>query len=167
MRTTDIMLDLETMGTGSNAAILAIGAVHFDYVSGVMGDEFYQRVNLDSCIQLGLTVDADTILWWLRQDDGARLEICRPAGPIKTVLEVFKSWMGDGKIIWGNGANFDNVILANAYESAGINRPWSPFSDRCYRTIKNLHPHIRIVKDGIAHNALDDAVNQARHLMEI
>ncbi len=36
-KTFDIMLDLETMGTGPNAAIVAIGAVAFDLQAGTIG----------------------------------------------------------------------------------------------------------------------------------
>ena len=38
-----VMLDLETMGNGSNAAITAIGAVEFDTETNLIGDKFYFR----------------------------------------------------------------------------------------------------------------------------
>ena len=41
----DIMLDLETMGTGPNAAIVAIGAVAFDLQAGTIGDHWYRWVD--------------------------------------------------------------------------------------------------------------------------
>jgi len=47
----DVMLDLETMGNGSSAAIIAIGAVEFDMVEGTLGNEFYSVVDLDSSVQ--------------------------------------------------------------------------------------------------------------------
>ena len=36
-----LMVDLETLSTRPDAAIIAIGAVYFDKVTGETGDEFY------------------------------------------------------------------------------------------------------------------------------
>ena len=47
-----LMLDLETMGTKSNSAIISIGAVEFDILTGKTGREFYRNVSLQSCISL-------------------------------------------------------------------------------------------------------------------
>ena len=44
----DVMLDLETMGTQPDAAIVAIGAVEFDLEAAQLGRRFYQPVTLDS-----------------------------------------------------------------------------------------------------------------------
>ena len=69
--------------------------------------------------------------------------------------------------IWGNGAAFDNVILRTAYERLGLKAPWNFWDDRCFRTVKALHPEVEYVKSGAAHNALDDAKNQALYLMKV
>jgi DNA polymerase III epsilon subunit-like protein len=42
----DVMLDLETMGNGPRAAIVAIGAVEFDPDTGTVGERFYRAVDL-------------------------------------------------------------------------------------------------------------------------
>ena len=65
----DIMLDLETMGTGTQAAIVAIGAVEFDLEKGILGEEFYRTVDLSSSISCGGIIDADTVLWWMQQSE--------------------------------------------------------------------------------------------------
>ena len=66
--------------------------------------------------------------------------------------------------VWGNGATFDNVILSNAYKAAGMEQPWKFWDDRCYRTVKGLLPDIKIERLGTHHNAVYDAMSQARHL---
>lgn len=162
-----VMLDLETMGNGPSAAIVAIGAVRFG--DGVTGDEFYERVNLESSLAIGLKMDASTVLWWMQQSDAARAELYRRDGcPIELALEKFAAWLPplDAQV-WGNGASFDNVILNTAYRFAGKEGPWKFWNDRCYRTIKALHPHIKVEQRGTHHHALDDARSQARHLMQI
>ena len=70
-----IMLDLETMGTGPNAAITAIGAVKFDPDKGEIVETFYFKVNLESSVKQGGVIDASTVIWWLGQNEEARAEM--------------------------------------------------------------------------------------------
>ena len=69
--------------------------------------------------------------------------------------------------MWGNGAEFDNVILSQAYKNVEKEVPWQYYNNRCYRTVKNLFPHIEMERVGAHHNALDDAKSQAEHLLGI
>ncbi len=72
----NIMLDLETMGNGPDAAIIAVGACKFDTIAVL--DTYYCVVDLTSSLNAGLKVDGDTILWWLKQSDDARKAIHSP-----------------------------------------------------------------------------------------
>jgi len=161
------MLDLETLGTSPGSVIVAIGAVKFG--EGKIISEFYERVNAESCAKLGLKIDAATVMWWMGQNDEARKEITKPGGELADVLSDFYSWVFGPDVVemWGNGANFDNVLLSDAFAAAKIPRPWKYSNDRCYRTVKNLHPEVQMDRNGTHHNALDDARSQAMHLMEI
>jgi len=168
------MLDLETMGNRSSSAIIAIGAVKFDPKTKQITDRFYARVDLQSCLDAGLTVDGSTIMWWLQQSEEARSQFKGVLPPLKTALGGFTTWMQKqtrpdemGHTVWGNGATFDNVILTNAYNALGLARPWSYKGDRCYRTIRNLYPDVPCKDYGISHRADHDAEAQAIHLMEI
>jgi hypothetical protein len=174
-----VMLDLESLGTAPGSAIVAIGAVRFD-AEGIT-EEFYQRVDLESCIRAGLTMDASTVLWWMGQSDAARHEITLPGVHLAQALLDFRLFldntrnpelrpasMENGKIeVWGNGASFDNALLAAAYRAIGDAQPWSFTKDRCYRTMKATRPDIQIARAGVLHNALDDARSQALHLIAI
>lgn len=164
----DVMVDLETLGNGPNAAIIAIGAVKFDAATG-LGEEFYKIVDLESSVQSGGVIDAATVLWWMGQSDAARQALLRPGEPLATVLLAFSDWLGSDRCkIWGNGASFDNVIVASAYRRLYLPMPWKFWNDRCYRTVKAMNPHIPFVGvQGTAHNALDDAKSQAQHLIEM
>ena len=170
----DVMLDLETMGTSPRAAIIAIGAVAFDLETGELGDTFYSVVDLNSSIEAGGIVDASTILWWMGQSEAARLAILNPDSPggwlLRNALGRFNVWMGQFEYksvkLWGNGAGFDNVILRSAYEMTKTHVPWMHYNDRCYRTAKALLPTVRVEREGVHHNALDDAVYQAKVLIE-
>ena len=168
-----IMLDLETMGTGPNAAIVAIGAVEFELTKtgGQLGDSFYQCISLESAMATGGQVDASTVLWWLKQSDAARAMFTQPTADHNWALGHFSAWMaqrGETKNlrVWGNGASFDNVILASAYRRAGVPLPWNGFNDRCYRTVKSMHPAApALQRTGTHHNAMGDAISQANHLI--
>jgi len=168
MRDRHIMLDLETLDKRPSAVIVAIGAVLFDR-DGVHG-EFYAGVDIDSCLDLGMTVSGDTILWWLEQAQAAREALYAPAKTpchLHFVLEDFRVWAGTGSLVWGNGAAFDNVILEAAYRRTLRPPPWDFWNNRCYRTVRNAYPSVARHTPAIAHHALYDAHAQATHLIEI
>ena len=54
----DVMLDLETMGNGPHAAIIAIGAVKFDTQAQEIGEKFYTVIDLESAVAHGGVMDA-------------------------------------------------------------------------------------------------------------
>lgn len=170
----NVMVDLETMGTGPDAAIVAIGAVVFDPAShNIDGETFYRVVDLASSVRQGGVIDADTVMWWLQQGDQARSCLANENKvDIIEALMAFAAFLrhksnGAGVMVWGNGAGFDNVILALAFKRAGLSVPWPFWADRCYRTVAALCPEIKRESYGVAHNALDDAVAQALHLMKV
>lgn len=163
-----IMLDLETFGNSNNAAIVSIGAVKFTLTDIV--DEFQTGVHLGSSMAVGLTVDPDTIDWWMDLDRREALDALRALDKvdIASALIGFKEWAGDNiAAIWGNGSTFDNVILRSAYRQCGIEYPVRFWQDQCYRTMKYRCPQITIEREGTHHDALDDARCQAKHLQRI
>ena len=169
--TNHIMLDLETMGTGPDAAIIAIGAVAFTE-SGIT-DEFYGRVSLDSSVACGLTIDAKTVLWWLKQGDEARAEFAENSQDPNLGVQLvnFFNFAADSGAteLWGCGSGFDNTIIRTAFKKTGLPLPRSLTytADRCYRTMKAQFPEVKFEREGTHHHALDDARSQARHLIKI
>lgn len=169
----DVMLDLETMSNKPNAAIIAIGAVQFDITGQFLGEKFYQLIDLESAVDAGGVMDPDTVLWWLQQSDEARAALNTDSKmAMVQALRKFQKWLADQAQkkdikVWGNGAAFDNVILTSAYDRLEMMVPWHYWNDRCYRTIKNLHQNIPMQGNGIKHNALNDAENQALHLIRL
>lgn len=169
-----IMVDLETMGTSANAAIIAIGAVEFNTKTGeINADKFYVQVSLSSAVRCGSVIEPATVMWWMQQSDEARraFKFNETEGIYLTdALQQFSTWIGQFGTkktieIWGNGAAFDNVVLASAYKNTGYEYPCEFWNDKCYRTIKGLRPDIKIPRSGTHHNALDDAESQAKHMI--
>lgn len=165
----DIMLDLETMSTKNNAAIIAIGAVAFDNTG--ISAEFYREISLADCQGLGMHIDADTVLWWLSQSKDAQSKFKNNSNScsLNKALIEFASFCYNQKAgqLWGNGSTFDNVILRNAYELINLDYPVKFWNDACYLTARGLNPDIEFERVGIYHYALDDAKSQALHLIKI
>lgn len=161
-----VMVDLETLGTSNNSVILTLGAARF--TKDAVLDTFYRRIDPHSCLAAGLVMDLDTIRWWMSQSDDARAAAFAKGEMLPDVLNAFTSWYQQGACLWGNGATFDNVLLASAYKACNLKTPWPYWGDRCYRTLKNLYPQVTADKfEGVQHNALDDAVHQAKHVIKI
>jgi hypothetical protein len=175
------MLDLETMGTGSNAAIVSIGAVFFNPFTGELGNQFYKRIWLESAAKHG-EIDASTVSWWLGQSDEARAEInhddsvsVKEALQELSALIINKTKGSFNEIrVWGNGCTFDNVILSNAYKTLKLQKPWSYAGDMDVRTIVelgrkllNFDPKKDMPFEGEKHNALADATHQAKYVSAI
>ena len=174
-----VMVDLETLGTRPGSVIFALGAVFFHPVAG-LGEEFYQVIDVASSCVAGLSGDAGAMSFWKRASPEARTEYDKAFSglgrPLTEVLNGFGGWLDDcgpGKKlvqVWGNGAAFDNAILAEAYKRAGVGLPWEFHNDRCFRTLKNLsvvNPALKPRFEGTPHHALHDAKHQARWAIAI
>lgn len=169
---THIMLDLETLGTSSNAVIISIGACIFEPVSGEVNetDVFHEAIDFSDAFKNGIA-DGDTIKWWMSQSEQARKSVMVGTQSVVSALNSFISWAGPlNPLVWGNGADFDNVILANQYRRMGIKQPWGLYNNRCFRTLKNITGYVPPgaistappARQGIHHNALHDAIYQAK-----
>lgn len=180
----NVMLDLETIGKGHRAAIVTIGAVFFDPMTGELGAEFEAHIDLRDSARFG-EIDPDTVLWWLGQSDEARAAIAYNVDGDKRMallqaLQKFQEWlMQEGKrpCVWGNGAGFDCTIMASAYDAVNKVRfigYWNGFKDRDVRTVVDMgrdllgfDPKKDMPFEGVAHRALDDAKHQARYVSAI
>jgi len=172
MEYTDVMLHLETVGNRSNTAIVSIGAVEFNIVTGETGREFYEVVGRQSCLDIGRKVQASTIYWWMQQDQKARERICQKGVGLNDALLSFNTWMRDcvEKVrIWGNGARFDIGILEDAYVACYIDVPWYFRSERDVRTLVSFAPHVKenMPFEGVYHDPVDDCKHQIKYCSKI
>jgi len=169
MKTDSVMVDLETLGTVANATIMSIGAVKFDLNSEYIDDRgFYASVSIDSNLQAGRTISEDTILWWMQQSTTAQAVFHEPKQTLDVALDSLAIWFGQDRLtMWSNGADFDLPMLAHAYAGYGWETPWKFFDSRCVRTYRSLPAAAGLPKLVNDHNALRDAVNQARLVQQI
>lgn len=164
----DLMLDLETLGTRKSSIVTAIGAVFFDPQSFELGNTFYKKI--DMCTADNRTVDIDTIKWWFTQDPQAQKDMISDAEEHRVVIRAFHLWLTNQpralQRIWANSPSFDVEMMKDVFNQLGYKFPFMFYQERDVRTIKDLAwpdkdtcPNFN---DGTKHNALDDAIAQAK-----
>ena len=164
------MIDLETMGVRPTSSIISIGAVPFDSEQVYTDEGFYENIDLESCMAKGMTIDSSTLYWWLGQAESARVVFAQNKLGIRDALEQFVTWYEDLRPIsgiWGNGSDFDISIIGNAFDVCRIKRPFTYGQHRCFRTMKAMNPKIELARIGTHHNALDDAIWQAKYMVAL
>ncbi|EOL6778639.1 3'-5' exoribonuclease, partial [Escherichia coli] len=170
-----LMIDLETMGKNPDAPINALAGKFFDPATGEMGPEFSKTIDLETA---GGVIDRDTIKWWLKQSREAQSAILTDEIPLDDALLQLREFIDENSgeffvQVWGNGANFDNVILRRSYERQGIPCPWRYTNDRDVRTmvalglVMDFDARSVITFEGERHNALHDARYQAKYVSVI
>lgn len=152
---TDLMLDLETLGTEADSMVLSIGAVLFNKDTGKFAKEhFHAGLLVDF---QGGSIKTSTIEWWLGMEQAARDAIraqLKQAREPYLVLNAFKDWIietlaaGGPRIggekqadyleVWGNGASFDQPILRRLARDSNVELPWKFWNERCFRTLRSI-----------------------------
>jgi hypothetical protein len=133
-----VAIDLETASTNSNAAIVQLAAC----TSGVgSSPEFNEYISLVSNERALRHISKETMEWWNTQNAALRRRVFSGTQELQDVLERFHGWavqISEGQteriVLWGNGTEFDNVILQNAFECFGS---W-PFSYRNNQHMRTL-----------------------------
>lgn len=169
----DIMLDIETLGLKPGSIVVSVGAVSFDRSTGKMGSEFYSVIDINDSEQKGLTIEAGTAGWWLNQSEDARKvfsdETMRAASSLEAVSAEFQSWgMGQNMPrahVWAQG-DMDFQVWGAAMDAVSVVRPWAFWKQKDTRTAYEIcgFDAKSVERDGVYHNALDDAKHQVRCL---
>lgn len=165
----DIMIDIETLGTSSNAVIATIGAMKFNRRDRLKPFEemnsFYRRINTESCSSLGMEISEETVKWWETQDEKSRDEIYNPSNrvSIQEALQELSNFIGNYPFtfIWAQGPHFDCTILENAYRKCNIPLPWKFWNVRDCRTILDISSvRLKDVQGEYPHHSLYDCYKQ-------
>jgi len=166
---THIMVDLETLDISPTSVILSIGAVKFDPRKPTLEpwDPLYILPEIDTQLDLGRTVNDDTIEWWAKQSGDVIEQTFTDDNRVsfKEAITQFTKWLFPLDYIWSNGSIFDIMILENAYAQLETSVPWNYHQIRDVRTIYDLGDPC--VNNSNKHNALDDAIAQAKAVTNI
>lgn len=185
MKVLDIMVDSETISTEPNACILSLGACVFDPTTAEIGPTFYAKLNHEQGLLAGLHQSKDTMEWWAKQSEAAQKHAFDLSGAedygdallrFQKYLIAVRDAIPTKKIrFWANDPDFDGVILMSSFKAHKLLPPWQYWEHRSVRTIKDIGAefcgaNVKGVlpdRQGTYHNALDDAVHQARVVSKI
>lgn len=173
-----LSVDCETLSLRENPALLSIGAVAFDpdadepvSVLKSQARAFYVIIDLrDQVDVFDRHVDADTVMWWMKQPDEARSQIVsKRAARLDDAIQQFDYWIknaaGLNACMWTHGAAEDAVWLRSAFRAVGIHFPVNYRNIRDTRTLFAVTGVPEIKVEGLVdHVALDDAIYQAKRI---
>jgi hypothetical protein len=159
-----LMIDIEGLGTGPDAAILTIAAQSFDpFGTGHYDRHYYARITLES--QENRRIQDDTLAWWATQPE-AQAEAFADDNriPLDQALdELYRlAWQHD--YIWAQGPTYDINILEHAYKSYNKTQPWQFYRIRDSRTVLSLWPGRPVPPT--SHHALEDTRKQISILQQ-
>ena len=156
-----LMIDFETLDVAECPVILSMGAVVFNE-NGIV-DCLFEKIDQHSCLDLGCTVSIDTLLWWEKQSDTAKKAAFGGTTNIGyamgMLVDLYKKY--DCGEIWSKGAIADIRWANNILDKLALEKPWKFWQEMCFRTYLKYSPKVDFQPSGEAHNALDDAINQA------
>jgi hypothetical protein len=180
-----LMLDVECLGTRPGAPLGALGAVIFQPDTGKIVDTFYEKIDFETSVKAGGTLDAATVKWWLKQATEAQLQM---VGSVKegTAIAIDDAFLRFGEFVqrhqksprsgikhWANGANFDPGILEEAYYRMDKQSPLVFWKSLDVRTIVEMgrqfgiDPKGELTQLGSPHKALDDCMLQVNYVSQI
>lgn len=172
------MIDLETLSTATDAAIIQIAICPFDMENHWLDqDGILIHVDPQSSIDAGLRVDWGAINWWMKQSDRERsgLDASGEAFSLKDAMNYVSNFLlarvGYRKekiFVWSHGTAFDIAILENAFRVMRMEAPWD------YRNVQDVRTLIMLtgkrgekIHSKSKHNALADAEAQALWVMDM
>lgn len=162
-----VMLDLEAMGKGPLGMIVQIGAIYFDE-NGNLGESFLVNIDPRKSEMYGFKTDADTTLWWMQQSKEARDSVFCNGKDIYATLYAFDVFCKNAKEIWSH-SNFDFTMLMNTIRHTQYHP--ENISQRKSRDITTLVSLTglsvrKFDREGIHHNALNDAKHQVKYVSQ-
>lgn len=161
-----ISVDIETLGSGPDAALVAIAAVPFDNAEVYEAEAYYATIAAKDAMRFG-TVDGENIQWWMQQSAAARAEIYQAKQLSRNALTGLLNWVQlrglQGAEAWANPASFDFPIIDHAYRAHKLPLPFHYRTWRCGRTLWALNDYARdrVYENPCEHHALYDAIEQA------
>jgi exodeoxyribonuclease VIII len=160
-----VMIDIETFSTSKNAALASIGALKFNEKEIL--EKFYINVEPQSSKDAGLHFSQSTIDWWKSQKPEAFKALKDNRYILPEALDHFSEWYGSKSVpTFACGPDFDLVIMEANYSAVNKVHPWKYSDARCFRTFKAMFK-ADTVRQGVYHNALDDAIYQAQYIIDV
>ena len=171
-----IAIDIETTGKKPGCHVLSIGAVHFDLENGVSTDpskQFYEAIFYEQ--RFNIHNDPDTMYWWKDPKHIAAREAAFAGTELpRKVLGRFINFLnkardnGAERQFFSKHSQFDFPILEDYADRFFLDLGISHKEINCSFTLAN---QIKRIPEppfkGIRHHALDDAIHEAEHCVQL
>jgi hypothetical protein len=179
MKGIDAVIDIETLSSEPNAAVIGIGVAII--VDGKRSPDDDLEILIDpQSARIHGVIDPDTILWWLEQPTMKRAW----SGTFTTAqaIDGFYAWLESMAErhqrpidrVWGNAPTFDLSILRAMWRSQFKNWPFPFRGERCFRTALWMAQDLfgSVVEKRYAdaenrHMPLADAIVEAESIIQI
>lgn len=172
---TDLMLDVETLGTHGKFVVLEIALVPFN-IEGTNGNSltpFNENINIEEQLNKGFDIDVDTMKWWLSSERIKTLgsNLSKPRNSIRAAITDLHAYIikfENLKRVWAT-ASLDYQAIDLLSAEANLPNP-IPYQKRwCARTLREMY----FLKSGVEtyakdnnHSAVDDCKNQIKYITE-
>lgn len=163
----DCMVDLETMASDNNAAIVQIGAVAFNPKTEEITNEFSVNIDLVDAMRYGIA-SGSTIYWWFDQSEEVRKSIRTNLTPLWTALTNFNVFYKENRCRYLWSHSFDKNVLNTAYKALDIPKAFHYREELDLRTLQYLLPsgysskrYLEETTINVPHVAVNDARRQA------
>lgn len=160
-----MMIDIETLDTLNSAVVLQVGWCLFDETKVDTPHEMV--MDIQEQIDMGRTISADTLRWWMDQSNIARQKVfCAnntySADDLASRLRTIVTTCGI-EHVWSHGPHFDMAILKDLLGDSVFHYR----SPRDTRTMSLLAPHATKPAPVTKHSAGDDAYAQAQWMQNV
>lgn len=164
----DIMIDIETLSTESNAAVIAIGMCKFD------AENIYAKhsILIDPQLTPGHRCP-DTLEFWAQQDPvvfaAMMAGTTTPWNAMIEFQETIADWRDPDTLFWANSPSFDFTILRTLNKALFSKREFAFmfWKEMDFRTLKHLADFkdigfMEAYEGHEPHDCVSDAVCQAK-----
>lgn len=166
----DAMIDVETLGVEGLFVVTQISIVPFDVNSGVVcsrEDSFSVNLSLKDCLNNGLSLNTETLMWWLKTNPDMLSCTISDGHLIKDAMVAITNYISKLEVdrFWAT-ATLDYQAISNLSSLVEVVNP-IPYNKRfCARTVRELF----LSKTGTTykndnnHDSYSDCVSQI-HLL--
>ena len=175
-----VMIDIETMAAGNDAAVISIGLAEFDPKTGSIGRTLEVRNSLTAQRNVNRRFDPSTVEWWLRQSKEAQEQLLsKPrydtAAEMMKEVDTFLNSICSSQwdlALWAKGPSFDLMICRDLAKQLEVRWKGHFSREYCVRTMlmiakANGWDDILGMEPEVAHGALSDSIHQANQVMAV
>jgi hypothetical protein len=160
MINTDVMIDIETLSTEKNAAIVSIAAIKFNPWEPMEETCLEIFVDIEDCKSQGCHVSESTLEWWKKQPEAVYKHNfdSEPRSILKEACEKLNAFVAGCSRYWAQGINFDPVVLESAFAKSEVQPTWKFWQWRDVRTVQKMGSYVPSARND--HNPTSDCRNQ-------